>query len=231
VHDEIEPEVAEKAGRDVLRHSILTFGTRMGIVLVNIPTSILVARLLGTAGQGTYASAIVFPAMFAFIALLGIDSAHTFLLSKKRYPLTEINGQTVILTVILSAIITPAYILFVKSYRGAATPEIKEILILAAALVPILLAKYFSIALMLGLQRIRWFNLANLVQALVLLAFMCVNLFVVHGGVRGAVIAYLVSEVTACSSSWPSLASRLRDSIPSPSYSPRSCRTYRSRCR
>jgi O-antigen/teichoic acid export membrane protein len=192
----MERELTESPARSVFRHSVMTFGTRVGIVLVNIPTSILVARLLGTEGQGSYASAIIFPTMFAFIGLLGIDAAHTYLLSGKRAPLGQINAQSLRLAVVLSFVITPLYLLFVRLYRGAEDPEVASILSMAAAVVPILLAKYLSVALLLGLQRIKWFNLANAVQALVLLGLMCANLFAFRGGVRGAVVAYMVSEVS-----------------------------------
>ncbi len=185
----------ESHGRTVLRHSLMTFSTRMGIVLVNIPTSILIARLLGTDGQGTYASAVVFPMMFAFIGLLGIDSAHTYLLSRRRYPLSQINSQSLILALVFSAIIAPLYLIFLKHYGGASDPALRTILTMGVFLIPILLAKYFAIALFLGLQRIRWFNAANFIQATALLCFMCVNFFVIKGGVMGALIAYMVSEV------------------------------------
>ncbi len=162
---------------------------------MNIPTSILVARLLGVGGQGAYSSSIILPTLFAFAGLLGIDSAHTFLLSKKQFTRAQINGQSLILTVALAAVITPAYLLFLRFYGGAEDPALRSLLTLAAAMIPVLLAKYLSIAFLLGLEDIRRFNLANLLQAVVLLLLMCANLFVFHGGVRGALLAYLASEV------------------------------------
>jgi len=187
---------AESPARSVLRNSLMTFGTRVGTVMVNIPTSILVARLLGAEGQGSYASAVIFPTTFAFIGLLGIDSAHTYFLSRRNYSLGQINGQSAVLTVVLSAILVPAYLVFVRLYQGVGTEAFRAVLTSAAVLVPILLAKYLSIALLLGLQRIKWFNAANLLQAVSLLVFMVFNLFVLEGGVAGAVIAYMVSEAT-----------------------------------
>ena len=182
--------------RTVFRHSLATLGTRIGIVVVNIPASILVARLLGTEGQGSYASAVIFPTLFAFIGLLGIDAAHTYLLSGKRAPLGQINAQSLRLVVVLSLVITPIYLVFIRFYRGAEALELASILSLAGAIVPILLAKYLSVALLLGLQRIKWFNVANAVQAVALLGLMCLNFLVFDGGVRGAVVAYMVSEIS-----------------------------------
>jgi len=172
----------------------MTFGTRMAIIFVNIPISIMIARLLGTDGQGTYASAIAFPSMFAFIGLMGLDSAHTFLISRKRYQLSQVNTQSLLLMLVLGAVITPLYLLFIHYYQGASEPGLRSILRTAAVLIPILLAKYLSVALFLGLKRIRLFNVVNLVQAVVLLVLMCVNLFVLERGALGAVIAYAVSE-------------------------------------
>jgi len=194
---ELEGSLAESPARTVFRHSVMTFATRVGIVLINVPTSILVARLLGAEGQGIYASAIILPTMFAFAGMLGVDSAHTFLLSKKRYRPSEINGQALLLTLILSVIIVALYLGFLRLYGPArADAGLRGTLTLAAAIVPVILAKYFAIAFLLGLERIRRFNLANALQAATLLGFMCVNLFLMRGGPRGAVVAYLASEVT-----------------------------------
>ena len=189
-------QVAESPARAVFRHSVMTLGTRMGIVLINIPTSILVARLLGTEGQGSYVSAIIFPTMFAFIGLLGVDAAHTFLLSRRSATLGQINAQSVRLAVVLSLVITTVYIVFIRFYGRAQGPELAGVLSMAGAVIPVLLLKYLSVALLLGLGRINWFNTANVVQAATLLGLMCLNFFCFHGGIKGAVLAYMVSEVT-----------------------------------
>ena len=196
MQESIDETAVESAGQAVLRHSILTFGTRVGIVLVNIPTSILVARLLGVEGQGAYTSAIILPTLFAFAGMLGIDSAHTYLLSKKEQTKAAICGQSVLLTLVLAAVIAPVYLAFLRFYGPAQDPTLRPLLLLGAALVPVLLARYFSVAFLLGLEDIRRFNLANFVQAATLLGLMCANLFVFHGGVLGAVVAYLLSEAT-----------------------------------
>ena len=189
-------QTTDSPARAVFRHSVMTLGTRLGTVLVNIPTSILVARLLGTEGQGAYASAIIFPTVFAFIGLLGVDASHTFLLSRRSATLGQINSQSLRLAAVLSVVVTAAYLVFVRLYGGAEKVGLSGVLTMAAAIVPILLAKYLSVALLLGLGRIKWFNAANVVQAVSLLVLMCVNMFWLHGGVRGALLAYMVSEIT-----------------------------------
>jgi O-antigen/teichoic acid export membrane protein len=189
-------QAAVSPARAVFRHSVMTLGSRMGIVLINIPTSILVARLLGTEGQGLYASAIIFPTMFAFIGLFGVDAAHTFMLSRRSATLGQINAQSVRVAAVLSLAVTAAYVVFTRFYGQAQGAELAGVLSMAAAVIPVLLVKYLSVALLLGLGRIKWFNAANIVQAATLLGLMCLNLFVFHGGVRGALISYMVSEVT-----------------------------------
>jgi O-antigen/teichoic acid export membrane protein len=96
----------------------------------------------------------------------------------------------------LSAITIPVCIIFTKFCRGAAHPELRSTLNVAALLLPVLMAKYLSVAALLGLQRIRRLNIANVIQAIGLLVLMCVNLFLFHAGARGALLAYLVSETT-----------------------------------
>lgn len=188
-------QTPESPARAVFRHSVMTLGTRVGIVLINIPTSILVARLLGTEGQGLYISAIIFPTMFAFMGLLGIDTSHTFLLSRRSATLGQINAQSLRLAVALSVTATAAYAVFVHFYGRTQGPELARVLWMGAAVVPILVAKYLSVALLLGLGKIKWFNTANMVQAGGLLCLMCLNLLWLGGGVKGALLAYMLSEI------------------------------------
>lgn len=192
-HSPVAP--GESHAGHVLRHSVMTLGTRIAVVLIRIPTSILIARLLGTEGQGTYTSAIVFPMLFAFVGLLGFDAAHTFLLSKRRYSLGQINGQTILVVVALSAIAVPAYLAFIRLYGGAVDPPLRSLLSLGAVLIPVFMARDLSAALLLGLHRIRWFNIANLVHAASLLIFVSVNLLLLGGGVRGTLVAFFLSEI------------------------------------
>lgn len=194
--EETEQLTVESHAGAIFRQSLMTLGSRVGIVLINIPTSILIARLLGAEGQGAYTSAVVFPSLFAFIGLLGIDASHTFLMSRKRYSPAQVNGQSLILSVLVTAYTVPAYLAFLRFYGGAADPGMRALLTLGALLIPVLLLKYLAVAFLLGLQKIKWFNAANIIQAVSLLLFMVVNLFILRGGVRGAVLAYLASEVT-----------------------------------
>jgi O-antigen/teichoic acid export membrane protein len=195
MNEEFDELTTESHAASVFRHSLMTLGSRVGIVLINIPTSILIARVLGAEGQGAYTSAVVFPTIFAFIGLLGIDASHTFLLSRRRYSPAQVNGQSLFLSVLVTAYTVPAYLVFLRLYHGAADPELRSLLTLGAFIVPVLLLKYLAVAFLLGLQKIKWFNVANILQAAALLVFMAANFFLFHGGVRGAVIAYLVSEV------------------------------------
>jgi O-antigen/teichoic acid export membrane protein len=194
--EETDQLTAESHAGTVFRHSLMTLGSRVGIVLINIPTSILIARILGAEGQGAYTSSIVFPSLFAFIGLLGIDASHTFLLSRGRYSAAQINGQSVLLSVLVSAYTVPAYLVFLRLYGGAEDPGLSSLLTLGTVLIPVLLLKYLAVAFLLGLQKIKWFNAANIIQAASLLVLMILNLLVVRGGVRGAILAYLASEIT-----------------------------------
>ncbi|MBM3307201.1 MAG: polysaccharide biosynthesis C-terminal domain-containing protein [Candidatus Eisenbacteria bacterium] len=197
MQESLEDGVVERAGRSVLRHSIMTFGTRVAIVLVNVPTSILIARLLGVQGQGAYSSSVILPTLFAFAGLLGVDSAHTFLLSRREFSRAQVNGQSLLLAGVLAAVITPLYLVFLRFYNAAADPGLRSVLTVGATLIPVLLAKYLAVAFLLGLEDIRRFNLANLLQAAALLALMAANLLVFRGGVRGAIVAYATSELAA----------------------------------
>jgi O-antigen/teichoic acid export membrane protein len=173
---------------------LLTFVTRMVVLLINIPTSIIIARTLGAGGQGTYTAALLFTSIFCFVTLLGMDSAYTYFLSGRRYQVQAVLAQGVATMLVLTLVTTPLYLVFAISYGAAVKASFQIVLVYAAVLVPIGLAKWVGIAFLVGFQDIRRFNLLTLLSAMLLLGMVSVSLLVLDRGVKSAIAAYAISD-------------------------------------
>lgn len=173
---------------------LMTFTTRMVVLLVNIPTSIIIARTLGAGGQGIYFSALLFTSLTSFVTLMGMDTAYTYFISGRRHPVSSVVAQGLTTVLILTAIAVPIYLVFVQIYGGAVKGWLQAALLPASVLIPIGLAKWVGIAFLVGLQDIRRFNLLTLLSAILLLCL--VSLFLLGFGmkVKAAVAAYAISE-------------------------------------
>lgn len=177
----------------------MTFLSRILITLVNIPISILVARTLGPEGQGAYSAVLTFTTLWGTTFLLGIDTAHTYYLAGKRYPLRQLIAHSWVWSLVLGAAATPLYYWvspwLIGGGGGAAETTFRAVLSLSAIAVPLTMAKYFLLAAFLGEGRIDRFNLLQVLSNLALLALLVATLVWFRGGIAGAVWAYLGSLV------------------------------------
>jgi O-antigen/teichoic acid export membrane protein len=173
---------------------LMTFATRMVVLLINIPTSIIIARTLGAGGQGIYFSALLFTSILGFVTLMGMDTAYTYFISGRRYPVTQVVAQGLATVLLLTAVAVPIYLVFVELYGGAVKGWLQAALFPAAVLIPIGLAKWVGIAFLVGLEDIRRFNLLTLLSAILRLFLVSLFLLVFGMKVKAAVAAYAISE-------------------------------------
>lgn len=79
-------------------------GTQVLIIVVNILTGVLTARLLGPEGRGVYTAVTTWPQMFATLALSGLGSAIVFRMRKRPEAVSAVAGAALWLVAVHSAI-------------------------------------------------------------------------------------------------------------------------------
>lgn len=171
----------------------MTFLSRILITLINIPISMLVARKLGVEGQGAYAAVVAVASLWTSLFLLGVDAAHTYVLAGRRATFEEVLTNTVWWTLGLGLIATPLYLAVAPLMEPEPSSALSGALTLSAAAVPLGLAKYFALSIFLGEGRIERFNLIQVLSNAALLGLLLVLLVFAPGGVREAVLAYVLS--------------------------------------
>lgn len=178
-----------------VRESLRTFGTRILLVLANIPLSILIFRHLGAAGQGIYSSATTYATTTAVIGLLGIDAAHTYYLASGRYRSGQVIGNSLGVIAVLSLVLMP---LLPPLLRYAAEGEGHAFLpyiALAALLVPVILARYLLLSIFMARRRVDAFNVLFLGSNVLLLGTLAVGFYGFGGGERLALWAFFITQI------------------------------------
>ena len=177
------------------RQSAVTFVTRMTISLINVPISIIIARGLGAAGQGLYASAITFPDMCTGIGLLGLDAGHLYFVSRDRRNLGPAVANSLLILLVFGALLLPLYGLLAGPLSGGKGEAFRPYIWLSAIVVPMIAGRLLTLNLMLGLGRIESYNGFQLITQLALLVLVALGVRVAHGGTRLVIALYLVSQV------------------------------------
>jgi O-antigen/teichoic acid export membrane protein len=175
------------------RQSAVTFVTRMTISLINIPISMVIARGLGAAGQGLYASAITFPDLWAGIGLLGLDAGHLYFVSRDRRNLGPAVANSLLILFAVSLLLLPTYGLLAGPLSGGMGAAFRPYVWLSALVVPLIAARLLTLSLMLGMGRVEAYNGVLVASQVALLIMVALGVGVARGGTGLVIVCYQAS--------------------------------------
>ncbi|MEA1996421.1 MAG: polysaccharide biosynthesis C-terminal domain-containing protein [Gemmatimonadota bacterium] len=172
--------------------SAQTLFLRLTTLALQVPTSILLARLLGVEGKGSYTLLTVIPWLTAYVLMGGLDTAQTYLLSSRKTTLRAVSilaGWATPVIAILSAVV---YLLFVAPSVLAGVPW--GLVLVSTVLIPLVIFRYFLLSVLLGFERVVLFNLIYLVNSFMVLLFVAVLAGFLGYGLGGALAAFIITQ-------------------------------------
>lgn len=176
------------------KNTLITFSCRVLQLILGMGVSVIIARILGPAGKGEFALAILLSMLLVSFIDLGIGQASVYYIGQKKYSLGQVFGINIIFCLILSiaaGVIGICIIIFWANTLFAAVP--REFLLLALAAVPFQIFLFFANNILLGLQKIKSYNFIQLIQSGIYLILVAVFILGFHLGVRAAIIVHVVS--------------------------------------
>ncbi|MCK9549671.1 oligosaccharide flippase family protein [Aquamicrobium sp.] len=152
-----------------LRNVAGTLFRQLASGLLNLLTVILVARILGPAGNGSYAVALLLPTLLATFLNFGVSSANVYYLASRNVDLKTASFVTLWLSIIFSVFGLVIGTISIN-FSDQIFPGIdKSVLFLSLASFPFLLFLQAAGGLLQGTQDFRAFNLTLIVPSLVTL--------------------------------------------------------------
>jgi len=182
---------------DFVRKVMETYATRIFLMGIALVTTVVVARLLGPQGRGYYAVAAAIGALGVQFGTLGLHTSNAYLVAKQPQSLAFLTGNALVVSFgfggLIALLLAVVFAVFphVLGIRGA-------ILLLALLWIPFGLAYTLLQNLMLGVQDIRGYNLAEIstkVLPLVLIGFF---VLLRHVGVAKFFFTTVVALVVTC---------------------------------
>jgi O-antigen/teichoic acid export membrane protein len=168
--------------------SIIMFGLRFA-------TSIVVARTLGVEGKGIYVLVLTVSALLLLGLNLGVSGAFTYYTASNQFKPSDLFAFALFLSLAISAaggaIFWLAYRLFLQGTFLVGTLPNQMLLVIIS--LPISLLTTFLASILLGLQQIVAYNAINLINYGTNLLFQVASALL-HGGVSGAILAWLASS-------------------------------------
>ncbi|HEC93397.1 MAG TPA: hypothetical protein ENI51_10465, partial [Candidatus Atribacteria bacterium] len=184
-----------------IKNVSITFVTRILSLLIGIGTSVIIARVLGPEGQGIYSLAILLPLMIVTFANLGIGRSTIYHIGRNTNALQDLVGAILGSSFVISIVSMLIGLIVVLFFSNSILPGVQQIfLLLALLLIPLQLFSFQSLGgILLGIQKIKEYNLIAIIQSLSMLALVSFFLIKLNSGITGAIIANLLSLLFATS--------------------------------
>jgi len=185
-----------------VKNTLITSLARVIQLALGVGASIIVARSLGPEGKGIYSLVFLFEGVLVNFLDFGIGSATVFNIGKKKYSPREALGANIFLSTAISLasiIIGSLIIIFLGSHIFPGIPS--KYLFLGLVLAPFYFYLNYIVSIMLGLQKIKLYNLLQsavpLFFFLLLLLLLLLRRIDVVQAVFAQIAAYALAVVVA----------------------------------
>ncbi len=207
-----KPSTAQSGGtgKKLVSDGLLTYATEMASALLNLGTSILIARILGPSGRGLYAIFILVPMTLQQFGIFGLPQGVVHYMHKDW----EGRGRRAANLVVAAVVVGLPYAFLARwFFASGALAELEQstalITMLVVSCVPAMLFNAFTQGFVLGLDDLVKRNLLRIVELGVYFVGVIVFVLVLRQGVEGAMKAWaggvLATSATSFVFLWPHL--------------------------
>ncbi|HJW20922.1 MAG TPA: polysaccharide biosynthesis C-terminal domain-containing protein, partial [Candidatus Limnocylindrales bacterium] len=170
--------------------------TRALLFGLTLTSTYLMARLLGTAGRGSYALISAYAGLMFVLSQLGLPSALTYFTARGA-GVRAMRRLSLRLAGLLAAAVIVVGLLTMPLLQGPGLPlhgVPAALVVLAVVLVPIQLLSSMTGAILYGLRRFRRYNVIQIAQAALLVVFIATFVGLARLEAFGAVLAVVASQ-------------------------------------
>jgi O-antigen/teichoic acid export membrane protein len=111
-------------GQDAMAATLQTLVTKVLVLLINVATGVLVARMLGPDGRGEQAAIGMWPQFLTYVMTLGLPTALIYHLKLDPENESELFSVSLMLGAALSAVVVLVGVLFIPSWLVNYSPQV-----------------------------------------------------------------------------------------------------------
>jgi O-antigen/teichoic acid export membrane protein len=181
------------AKRSILRDITSVSSISVVNIILQIPIGIIIARMLGPEGNGTYALLLIVPNIVGTITRFGVKKSSIYFIGKKSYSVEELLSAFLYLFVASSILgILLSFIIYYK--MGSPVFQLPYML-LALALIPMNIITNYSVGIFVGKEQIRRFNLFQWAPIVLNLLSVILFVYLLKWSIFGALLSFLLSNM------------------------------------
>ena len=152
-----------------IRNSILTLLGTVGRVLFSMVSQIIISRVLGPVGKGLYAFLVQIPTVLVPMSSLGLSYANTYYVAKDHECGRKAVGSSTVVAALLGTLMAGAvgiaYLFLHQTYMSEVSVGQLWLIMIS---IPFALVNLYWLGVLWGLDRIGKYNIALLVQYVVM---------------------------------------------------------------
>ncbi|UZJ79666.1 flippase [Fictibacillus sp. KU28468] len=182
--------------RSFVRNSFMTFSRQVTNIVIGILLLVVLARILGPAGQGKYALITLLPTVLLTFLTLGINTSTIYYISRGDVKLNTVYNNNIIIGTLLSLVsmgIGAIVIFFFSEKFFNHTPH--TLLYLCLLALPFMFLREYFQTVFQGLQDFKLFNTAMVVNQVGILGFVAVFVLIFRLGLPGAIMAFIAGNL------------------------------------
>jgi O-antigen/teichoic acid export membrane protein len=162
-------------GFGFVRQVLATYATQIVCLLISLLTTAIVSRVLGPDGRGQYAVAVVIGLMGVQVCNLGLHASNTYLAARRPHTVPTLLTNSLAASFGLGGV-AAVCIWLAFSIRPQWEPVRGSLFLLSLIWIPLGLAYLLIQNLLMGIQRVRAYNVVELVRRLLGILFIGVAL-------------------------------------------------------
>jgi O-antigen/teichoic acid export membrane protein len=180
----------------MIRQIVLTAGTRVGLTVFGLATSVVTARFLGQVGRGDYFFIATLSALIVQFANLGLPASNTYFAARDPQRIGQLLSNSCWIAIVVGGGIGAGIAVFAQAAGALQDTPVSYLWLAAALAVPSLLYLFVS-NILVGRGQIRSFNALEVAVRGVLLPAL-VAAGVIGLGAPGFIVVSIVVWATAC---------------------------------
>ena len=182
--------------RGIFYNSALTVIRQVLSICFGIIATMIIARTLGTEGQGQYTLAILLPTLLYTLFNSGLSTSTVYFLAKKKYSDIDIYSTNLLTSFLLSILSILLGILVVFFFKDHFFENInKQLLFYSLLILPIIFTQKNLPTIFQAKEEFKKFNIIILLNQLGLLIFSIFFVWVLKLGVLGAIFSFASAQL------------------------------------
>jgi O-antigen/teichoic acid export membrane protein len=175
-----------------LKNSVITLTRQFVSILIGILLLIILARFLGSSGQGKYSLITLLPLMLLTFLNFGLNTSTIYYVSKKEINLNQAFNTNFFVALLLAALSIAIGIIVIFLLGNNKFENVEQsLLFLSLAAIPFMFLMSFLQTIFQGLQNFKMFNSILVVQQMSNLLLVILLVVIFHLNLEGAIIAFI----------------------------------------